>query len=53
MATRLKPSANLNADICRAIEAAARDDDGAVAREHLEAGIPIYYCDIDCRAMPW
>jgi len=47
MATRLKPSADPNTNLCRAIEAAARDDDGTAAREHLAAAFPINYCDMD------
>ena len=37
MATRLKPAVDLDTDLCHAIEAVARDDDGAAAREHLAA----------------
>lgn len=48
MATRLNTP--IDADLGRVIEAAARDDDGAVAREHLAAGFPIYYCDAETPA---
>lgn len=47
MATQLKKPAASESDLWPMIEAALRNDDGAAAREHLEAGFPIYYSEAD------
>ncbi|MDR2215734.1 MAG: hypothetical protein LBE59_07830 [Nevskiaceae bacterium] len=39
--------ADLNETIWRDLLHAARHDDGAAARENLEAGVPIYYVEDD------
>lgn len=38
---------DVNEDIWQDLLKAARHDDGAAAREHLEAGFPIYYREDD------
>lgn len=47
MASRLKRSESPDADLWPILEAAARYDDGAAARSHLDAGRPIYYGEKD------
>lgn len=50
MATRLKTPIDADDELAKLIEDAARNDDGAAARDHLAAGHPIYYCEADTPA---
>ncbi len=50
MATRLKTPIDPDDELAAILENAALNDDGAVARSHLEAGFPIYYSEDDTPA---
>ena len=45
MATRLKTPIDPDDELADLIENGVLNDDGAVARSHLEAGFPIYYSE--------
>lgn len=44
------PSIDLNDELWRDLLHAAQHDDGAAAKEHLQAGFPIYYAKDDTPA---
>ena len=47
MATRLQASIDADDELAAILENAVRNDDGAAAQSHLEAGFPIYYSEDD------
>lgn len=50
MAARSKPPIDSDDELAAILENAMLNDDGAAARSHLEAGLPIYYSEDDTPA---